>query len=301
ATDAVTGEPVYREKHEEGSAGRFMDYVRASSSLPFLAPPVEIGGRALFDGGVSDPIPVGKSVRDGNEFHVIVLTREPGYRKKPGRNVRWLGRRIYPAYGGLMEAMERRWRVYNESLERAEAMEKEGRAVILRPPAGTGVDRTTKDERKLTALYERGYADARAGRRLETIVLTARKSVKETGSRSGSGFIVLMAHVSRVPPAESFPPGCPDARRSGRPGVRAPRPIPPLRRLRRHRPFHRRRLLLQTLRPALRRPHPHPPRLHPPRPRRPHRPTRRPLLRPGLPAAGLRQPRGTPAAHIARR
>jgi len=162
ATDAVTGEPVYREKHEEGSAGRFMDYVRASSSLPFLAPPVEIGGRALFDGGVSDPIPVGKSVRDGNEFHVIVLTREPGYRKKPGRNVRWLGRRIYPAYGGLMEAMERRWRVYNESLERAEAMEKEGWAVILRPPAGTGVDRTTKDERKLTALYERGYADARA-------------------------------------------------------------------------------------------------------------------------------------------
>ena len=162
ATDAVTGKPFYKEKHDAGPEGRFMDYVRASSSLPFLSPPVRIGDRVLFDGGVSDPIPVGKSERDGNEFHVIVLTRASGYRKKPGRNMRWLARRIYPAYGGLLEAMERRWRVYNASIERAEALEKEGRAVILRPPAGAGVDRMTKDERKLTALYERGYQDARA-------------------------------------------------------------------------------------------------------------------------------------------
>lgn len=161
ATDAVTGEPYYKEKHEVGPDA-FMDYVRASSSLPCVSPPVELDGRVLFDGGVSDPIPVGKSGRDGNDFHVVVLTREAGYRKRPGRSMRWLARRIYPQYPGLLEAMERRWRVYNEAVERAEALEREGRAVILRPPAGTGVDRMTKDERKLAALYELGYAHAKA-------------------------------------------------------------------------------------------------------------------------------------------
>jgi predicted patatin/cPLA2 family phospholipase len=161
-TDAMTGEPCYREKNEAGPDIGFMDYVRASSSLPYVSPPVHKDGRILFDGGVSDPIPVGKSERDGNEFHVIVLTREAGYRKTQGRNMRWLARRIYPEYGGLHKAMERRWRVYNESLERAERLEKEGRAVILRPPAGTGVDRMTKDERRLSALYELGYRHAKA-------------------------------------------------------------------------------------------------------------------------------------------
>lgn len=160
-TDAVTGEPCYKEKNETGPDGRFMDYIRASSSLPYVSPPVRLDGRVLFDGGVSDPIPVGKSERDGNAFHVIVLTREAGYRKRPGRNMRWLAKRIYPEYAGLRDAMERRWQVYNASLERAEALEREGRAVILRPPAGTGVDRMTKDERKLAALYEWGYRHAK--------------------------------------------------------------------------------------------------------------------------------------------
>src|SRR5690606_2735892 len=125
------------------------------------SPPVRIDGRVLFDGGVSDPVPVGKSEADGNAFHVLVLTREAGYRKQPGRNMRWLARRIYPRYPGLQEAMARRWRTYNEALERAEALEREGRALILRPPAGTGVDRMTKDPARLTALYELGYEHAR--------------------------------------------------------------------------------------------------------------------------------------------
>lgn len=160
-TDAESGEPFYKEKGETVQDGNFMDYVRASSSLPFVSPPVRLEGRTLFDGGVVDPIPVGKSEKDGNDIHVIVLTREAGYRKSPGRTPDWLARRMYPHYPGLLESMKRRWQVYNASLERVESLEREGRAIVLRPPAGTGVDRMTKDEGKLSALYELGYRHAR--------------------------------------------------------------------------------------------------------------------------------------------
>lgn len=160
-TDAVTGEPHYIEKRKTQRAGTAMDALRASSSLPYVSPPVRLDGRILFDGGVSDPVPIGKSEADGNDFHVLVLTREAGYRKRPGRNTRWLARRIYPRYPGLVEAMARRWRIYNAAVDRAEALAREGRALILRPPAGTGVDRMTKDPEKLATLYDLGYEHAR--------------------------------------------------------------------------------------------------------------------------------------------
>ena len=43
-----------------------MDFInkalRASSSIPILAEPVKINGRLYFDGGISDPIPIEKSI-----------------------------------------------------------------------------------------------------------------------------------------------------------------------------------------------------------------------------------------------
>ena len=53
ATDAASGEPVVL------TQGRVADALRASMALPFLFPSVEIGGRRLVDGVISDPLPVG--------------------------------------------------------------------------------------------------------------------------------------------------------------------------------------------------------------------------------------------------
>ena len=52
ATDAATGDSVVL------SAGRVADAVRASMALPFIFPSVEIDGRRLSDGVISDPLPV---------------------------------------------------------------------------------------------------------------------------------------------------------------------------------------------------------------------------------------------------
>jgi NTE family protein len=52
ATDATSGRPVVL------SRGRVADAVRASMALPFMFPSVEIDGRRLTDGVLTDPLPV---------------------------------------------------------------------------------------------------------------------------------------------------------------------------------------------------------------------------------------------------
>ena len=52
ATNAATGDSVVL------SHGRVADAVRASMALPIIFPSVEIGGRRLSDGVISDPLPV---------------------------------------------------------------------------------------------------------------------------------------------------------------------------------------------------------------------------------------------------
>ena len=55
----------------------------ASCSVPILTKVQHFKGYDLLDGGTSDPIPIEKSIADGNRFHVVVLTRNAGYRKEP--------------------------------------------------------------------------------------------------------------------------------------------------------------------------------------------------------------------------
>ena len=55
--------------------------VRASSSLPLLSRIVEINGENYLDGGISDSIPIKKSIEDGHKKNVVILTRDKTYRK----------------------------------------------------------------------------------------------------------------------------------------------------------------------------------------------------------------------------
>ncbi|PYZ99176.1 patatin family protein [Alteribacter lacisalsi] len=157
-TDCETGEPVYYEKNEVGES--FLNILRASSSLPFVAPVTKFKDKMLMDGGISDPIPLGRSIRDGNEKHVIVLTQQDGYLKKPLRRGRWMLRRKYRNQPGLIKAVEGRSVIYNQALSEVRKAEKEGRAFVFRPDGLMGVSRIEKREERLTSLYKHGYDHA---------------------------------------------------------------------------------------------------------------------------------------------
>ncbi|AQQ53459.1 patatin-like phospholipase family protein [Planococcus lenghuensis] len=158
ATDCVTGDPLYYDKAELGSD--VLSLVRASCSLPFVSPGVIYDGKTLMDGGISDPIPIGKALQDGTDKNIIVLTKSAGHRKKPSRLIR-SARLFYKRYPGLTVALEKRWALYNETMERIEEMEREGDVFIFRPTDDHGVTRTERDPVKLEKLYNQGYSDAK--------------------------------------------------------------------------------------------------------------------------------------------
>lgn len=151
-TDCRTGETVWFGK--EGIGHKFLP-VRASASLPFLAPMVHIGSRDLLDGALSAPIPCERAVEAGYKKFVIVLTRNSGYRKKKSvPNL--LMKTWYKDYPKLWEIMQSRPALYNRQLEAAEELERAGRAVIIRPQIPLEIDKLDIKPDKLLQLHDHG-------------------------------------------------------------------------------------------------------------------------------------------------
>jgi predicted patatin/cPLA2 family phospholipase len=152
ALDCVQGETVWFEKNMLDE--RFTA-ARASCSVPFASKIVDFKGMKLLDGGICSPIPIEKSVEDGNKFHVIVLTRNKGYIKPPFKN-KAIAKLIYGKYPKLIEALLNRHEVYNRQTAICEKLQAEGKALIIRPEKPLEVERTGKDITKLLKLYDEG-------------------------------------------------------------------------------------------------------------------------------------------------
>ena len=158
-TDCISGEAVYYEKSRVGS--HYLKVLQASSSLPLLAQPVEYDGRIFMDGGLADPIPLAKSIRDGNPKHVLILTRPRGYRKKNSPLTNLLLRLRYPRFKGMHRVMARRAARYNDTLKWIEDLETKGQILVLQPSSPLQVGRVERNKEKLYATYDQGYADAK--------------------------------------------------------------------------------------------------------------------------------------------
>ena len=158
ATNIETGEAEYlRLKHMQTD----IEAVRASSSLPLVSKNVRIGNKLYLDGGISDAIPLQKSILDGNQKNIVVLTKEVGYRRKPS-SLLPLIRAAYLRYPKVYELMKNRHIAYNRTLDMVEKKEKAGEVIVLRPKENDGIGRIEKDKEKLMALYKQGYEDAKA-------------------------------------------------------------------------------------------------------------------------------------------
>lgn len=157
ATDCITGEALYYEKNDLGED--YMKVLQASSSLPFIAKPVRFRGRILMDGGMSDSIPIRRSMQDGNAKNIVILTQPEGYRKQPESAAR-LARLRYPRYKGLCAALAGRHANYNETAEYVEQLRKEGSVFVLRPKEDLNTSRVETNQAKLYEVYDIGYKDA---------------------------------------------------------------------------------------------------------------------------------------------
>lgn len=155
ATDAETGRTHYFSK---GDVDADFHVFHATCALPVVLPPAQIAGREYFDGGLSNPIPVDKLLRDGNEKALIVLTRPKGYIKACRRSDIIAARMLQKKYPKISRAIVHRYRKYNDSVKLCEKLEQEGRAVIIRPEGP--VESLEKDVDVLRRTWQEGYDKA---------------------------------------------------------------------------------------------------------------------------------------------
>ena len=77
-TNCLTGRAEYLSERYDHQ--RLTQIVKASSSLPFVAQITKVDGIPMLDGGIVDSIPVVRSMNTGHTEHVVILTRNRGYR-----------------------------------------------------------------------------------------------------------------------------------------------------------------------------------------------------------------------------
>lgn len=151
ATDVTTGKPIFHRCSDGGETD--IEWMRASSSMPVVSRPVQIGKYTLLDGGIADPIPYLYMESKGYDRNVLILTQPEGYRKKPTSPLMLAMLRKYPA---IAQAMARRHTVYNRQLDQIKEREITGQSFVIRPPEDLKIGHTEKDPEELERVYQIG-------------------------------------------------------------------------------------------------------------------------------------------------
>lgn len=136
-----------------------MEVLRASASMPFVSKIIDIHGQKYLDGAIADSIPVKQAQKMGFDKIVVVLTRPLDYRKRPTSP--WLSKLWYRRYPKFAQAVQNRYKIYNESVEEIIRLENEGKIFVIRPSKDLAIQRIEKDPAKVRAMYELGLRDMR--------------------------------------------------------------------------------------------------------------------------------------------
>ena len=144
-TNMTTGKAEYI-KIDDLKKEDQIEYLRASGSMPFLSKPVIVHGKSYLDGGISDSIPI------------VVLTRPENYRKKKSNTL--FPKIYYRKYPYLTEAINNRYRIYNQQLDMVKDLESAGKIFVLKPSRFVDIKRIERDLEKIQEMYDLGQEDA---------------------------------------------------------------------------------------------------------------------------------------------
>lgn len=160
ASNIVFGSPEYLEIH---SLPEDIDRVRSSASLPVVSQIVEVDGMRLLDGGTTDSVPIEKTLEEGAQKAVVVLTQHREYVKHGSYELQAVADRRYADFPYYLEALKTRPERYNEQREHIWQLEREGKAVVVCPSEPVTVGSTSGgDGEGLLRLYLDGRKQAAA-------------------------------------------------------------------------------------------------------------------------------------------
>ncbi len=154
--DIETHEVKYFDK---STVDKEQTVVKASCALLLLAKPYKYNGRMYMDAGLVDMISIYQSIKSGNDKHIIISTKEEGYVRKPAPKWQlWLSKWVYKDDKITQDLKERHIR-YKEQWDTIANLEKQGKAIVLRPHKDLGVTRYTTDPKKLGPWFQLGYEE----------------------------------------------------------------------------------------------------------------------------------------------
>ena len=137
----------------------YIDYLRASASMPLVSQLVEMNGSKYLDGGIADSIPLKAAFDLGFEKNIVVLTRPAGYRKKKF-SMLWLAKIIYRKFPNFLKTLKARHEQYNQTLDYIKELEDNKKILVIRPSKLIKISRMEKNPEIIKQMYELGRTDA---------------------------------------------------------------------------------------------------------------------------------------------
>ena len=131
-----------------------MEYLRATSALPFASKIIEINGKKYLDGGISDSIPIDYCEDLGYDKIILVLTRPKNTHKEDKLN--FLYKLVYRKYPNLVERLINMGKDYEVVLKKIKDLENENKIFVIRPPEVLKIGRLEKNEEKIQNVYDIG-------------------------------------------------------------------------------------------------------------------------------------------------
>lgn len=133
---------------------------RASAALPLFSYILYLNGVPYLDGGIACPIPIARSVRDGNKKHVIILTLNASFVRKPTSHMHLI-RQVYRQYPNFIATEEKRHLIDRRQRSSCALLSKTGQAFVLQPKQPLTISAMRADEQSLRELYIQGYEEAK--------------------------------------------------------------------------------------------------------------------------------------------
>lgn len=149
-----TGKAEYYDERED--IDRFLNLGKASCSVPLMCAPVKIGGYHYLDGSICDSIPLERALEQGCDRLVVVMTKSVSETPTNyGKAKAVMAMKYKHKYPNFYKALLERTDVYAKELELLKKLEKEGRAIVIRPGIEC-INKFEQDDTKVEAFYQNG-------------------------------------------------------------------------------------------------------------------------------------------------
>ena len=136
-----------------------MEVFRATGAMPFVSQFVEIDNKLYLDGALGDSIPITQAMNMGYDKLIVVLTRPLNYKKKKPLEI--LAKIKYKEYPNLIDAINTRYKKYNETIEKIIDLENKKEIIVIRPTKDLKIKRIERNVDKLQEMYDLGVSDCK--------------------------------------------------------------------------------------------------------------------------------------------